>query len=106
MLISVHRQWISREEGRLQVEVTPIQRLGNWGAEWPWGGCEALAVIMPYNLESALNDFPLHRDRKYNTRSLVNAVGRPPGKDTKHGARVQGHAESNRALEPRGNQQS
>lgn len=57
---------------------------------------------MPCSLESALNNFPLLRDRKHSKKtSWIKGVGRTPGKDTNHRARVQGHAESNLALELR-----
>lgn len=91
------------EESQLQVEVTPAQRLGTWGAEWRWWwGLGVISNDNAIRLQRALNDFPLLRDRKHRKGSLMRGVGSSPGKDTKHRARVQGPAESHLAWELRG----
>lgn len=49
-------------------------------------GAESSLIIMPCDVESALNNFSLLRDRKHNKRSLTKGVGKTPGKDTNHRA--------------------
>lgn len=45
---------------------------------------------MPCSLESALNNFPLLRDRKHSKKtSWIKGVGRTPGKDTREGHKSQ-----------------
>lgn len=61
---------------------------------------------MSSNLNGALKDFPLLTDRRYKKRILIKGVGGGVGNNKegqpKSQARVQGHRDSNLALELRG----